>query len=939
MGRSSRVAAAAASVQQTSSASSCATVTGQQSVGALASLISRADEMLRAATSKFAKWNGPFTPRSRSLATSGQLMQGDAAKPAVADLPESADVVVIGGGAAGCSALYQLAKRGVKTVLLERSKLTSGTTWHTAGMVWSLRPCETETQLLRATQDTLAELEQETGENAGWINNGGLFIAHNDTRMDEYRRLVDLGKVLEVGAKIVNVEEACELFPLLDPKSFVGAIYSPRDGVIDPAMMTAALIKCAKNRGAQVFEETPLTRILTDEKTFGSKQVTGVETDRGVIRTNCVLNASGAWSRSIARMVKLDIPLTPMKHAYIVTEPMKQVRGTPNVRDHDFNIYFKVHGECLSIGGYENNPIILRCVPKDFSFGLYELDWNVFNTHLEAMVALVPELATTGIRSTVCGPESFTPDHKPIMGEDPRCAGFFYSCGYNSAGMMYSGGCGETIADWIINGRPMRHMFSHDIRRFTPEQTKDMVWANEKTHESYVKNYSIVFPHDQPLSGRNFKTSPFHEMLLKEGAVMEERQGWERPGWYLKEGTAPIPPYDYYGSYGTSKNENCKYLQLLQQDHTFDFPKHHENIKEEALSCRNNAALFDMSYFGKFYLCGPDAQKAADYIFTAKTDSDIDRTVYTCILNKHGGTEADCTITWILPGSSGVVDPIFKGKALYIVCGGLSSYHTWAHIRRVIAEKGFNVSLHDATHQMGILSLQGPNSQKILQNIVDKDLADEEFPFSTSKLMKANGKLVRAFRISFVGELGYELHIPLQSCERVYQGIVEFGKPWHLKLAGYRALYSLSCEKGYHLWNSDLRSDDNPIEANLGFTCRKDGKYMGSDAVENLRKNGVKRKLVNLHVKHQVPMWGLETVYRNSEIVGYLRRAEYAHTFGYSIGQSYIKHPKDEIITKEFLETGKYEVEILGKMYPAEMHLKSPFDPQNKRLLNIYHQL
>ncbi|XP_058809541.1 sarcosine dehydrogenase, mitochondrial-like isoform X2 [Phymastichus coffea] len=474
---------------------------------------------------------------------------------------------------------------------------------------------------------------------------------------------------------------------------------------------------------------------------------------------------------------------------------------------------------------------------------------------------------------------------------------------------------------------------------FTPEQTRDVVWATERSHEAYVKSYAIVFPHDQPLAGRNFRTGPFHELLVGAGAVMEERQGWERPGWFLRQGTAPVPAYDYYGSYGTARNRECRYTELLRQEASFDFPAHFDHIREEALACRGNAALFDASYLGKFYLCGPDAQKAADFLFTGCTDAEVDRTVYTCMLNKRGGTEADCTITWILPGSSGVVDPIFKGKALYVVSAGLSAYHAWAHIRRIVADKGFNVSFHNATDQMGVLSLQGPNSAKILQNLVDADLAGDDFPFSSSKLVRANGKLVRAFRISFVGELGYELHIPIHHCEKVFRGIVELGKPWRLKLAGYRALYSLSCEKGFHLWNSDLRSDDNPIEANLGFTCRKDGKYLGSDAVDNLRKNGVKRKLVSLHVKHQVPMWGLETVYRNGEIVGYLTRAEYAHTFGYSIGHSYIKHPQDQILTNEFLQSGEYQVQIMGKMYPAQMYLKSPFDPHNKRLLNEYDQL
>ncbi|XP_011259661.2 sarcosine dehydrogenase, mitochondrial [Camponotus floridanus] len=884
--------------------------------------------MLRLLTNKFCKW-GFRNNRTITTYNGKNEMKN-------IDIPSNADVVVIGGGSAGCNALYQLGKRGINAVLLDKSKLISGTTWHTAGLVWCLRGVnDIETEMLKGSRLLYASLQEETDINPGWINNGGLLIAQSPARVAEYERLVTSCKNFGIDAYLIDPAETKKKFPLLDENAFLAAIYSPADGTIDPAMLINALTKSAEKNGCKIIEDCPVTKILTEDND-GHKIIRGVETPYGIIKTNVVLNAAGVWSGTIAQMVGLSIPLTPMKHAYIVTEPMN-VQGLPNIRDPDRSIYFRVQGGTLSIGGYESNPIILKLAPEDFSFSLYELNWDVFNAHVEAMNELIPILATTGIRTTVCGPESFTPDHKPIMGEDPRCTGFYYSCGYNSAGMMFGGGCGEQAALWIINGRPDKYMFSHDIRRFIPEQRKNLAWITERSQEAYAKNYEIIYPHDERLSGRNLKIDPFHNLLINEGAVMEERQGWERPGWFLLNNkTAAALPYDYGGCYDTPKNTNDIYADVLKTEYTFDFPPHDNIIREEALSCRNNVALFNLSYFGKFYICGPEARKAADYIFTSQVDREINKTVYTCMLNEKGGVEGDCTVTGLESGLGGVVDPIFKGKAFYIVSAGMSSYHIWAHINKIVREKDFNVSVHNVTEQIGILSVQGPNSCQVLQMLIKDDLSNKSFPRCTSKLARINGELVHMFRLSFVGEFGYELHIPKSSCEKVYKALMECGKKYDMKLAGYRALYSLSCEKGNHLWGTDLRSDDNPIEAGLEAACRKNGKYLGKASVDWARKNGVKKRMVHLHINDDIPLWGLENVYRNNQLVGYLRRAEHGYTFKSSIGQAYITAPNGQNITKEFLETGTYQIEAMRKKYPARMYLRSPFDPQNKRTLGIY---
>lgn len=848
-------------------------------------------------------------------------------------LPERADVVIIGGGSAGCNALYHLAKQNINAVLLEKSKLTSGTTWHTAGLIWNLRGVDdVEMQLLNSSIKLLSSLEKESNINPGWINNGGIYIARSNERMAEYRRLVTTCKAFNIDAHIISPNEAKAKFPLLDEKAFQGAIYSPKDGSVDPAMLINSLTKVSKDHGCKIIENCPVTKILTKDNMYGTREIVAVETPYGQINTNIILNASGAWSNDIAKMVGLSIPLIPIKHAYIVTEPIEGVANLPNVRDPDISLYFKVQGSSISIGGYEKNPIVLHSVPKDFAFSLYELDWNVFNIHMESMVQLIPKLSSTGIRTTVCGPESFTPDHKPIIGEDPRCSGFYYSCGYNSAGMMFGGGCGEAIASWIINERPDKHMFKYDIRRFIPVQTNNLTWITSRSHEAYAQNYDVVFPHDERLSIRNLKTDPFHDILVSSGAVMEERQGWERPGWFLKNKAVPILStiYDAEGK----KNE--EYRNILKTEYTFNFPPQHDIIREEALACRNNVVLFNLSYFGKFYLCGPEVQQAADYLFTSNTKRSYNRIIYSCMLNHKGGIEGDCTVTAIEPGSSGIIDPIFKNKAFYIVSSGLSAYQTWAHIHNVIKQKKFNVTLHEATEQIGILSIQGPKSQQVLQTLIEDEISNEKFPYSTSKLVQIKNETVRVFRLSFVGECGFELHIPKHSCKKVYEAVIESGQKHEMKLAGYRALYSLSCEKGYHLWDSDLRIDDNPLEAGLGFTCNKNGTYLGKTVIDQLSKNGIKKKLVQLHLKSNIPMWGMETVYRDGQLVGYVRRAEYGYTFDNSIGHAYIKHPKGQNITNEYLQTGTYEIEIMGEKYPANIYLQSPFDPQNKRLRGIY---
>ncbi|KAF0876092.1 SARDH protein, partial [Crocuta crocuta] len=845
-------------------------------------------------------------------------------------LPSTASVVVIGGGSLGCQTLYHLAKLGVGgAVLLERERLTSGTTWHTAGLLWQLRPSDVEVELLAHTRRVVSrDLEEETGLHTGWIQNGGLFIASNRQRLDEYKRLMSLGKAYGVESHVLSPAETKALYPLMNVGDLYGTLYVPHDGTMDPAGMCTALTRAATARGAQVIENCPVTDICVRTDDFGVRRVAAVETEHGSIQTPCVVNCAGVWASSVGRMAGVKVPLVAMHHAYVVTERIEGIQNMPNVRDHDASVYLRLQGDALSVGGYEANPIFWEEVSDKFAFGLFDLDWDVFTQHIEGAIHRVPVLEKTGVKSTVCGPESFTPDHKPLMGEAPELRGFFLGCGFNSAGMMLGGGCGQELAHWIIHGRPEKDMYSYDIRRvrFHPLLTDHRRWVRERSHESYAKNYSVVFPHDEPLAGRNMRTDALHEELLARGCVFQERQGWERPGWFTPKGTAPA-----HGDHA--------YSRLLGDEYTFDFPPHHDVIKKECLACRGAAAVFNMSYFGKFYLVGLDARKAADWLFSADVSRPPGSTVYTCMLNHRGGTESDLTVSRLAPTpQASALAPAFEGDGYYLAVGGAVAQHNWCHISSVLQDQKFRCQLIDSSEDLGMISIQGPASRAILQEVLDADLSDEAFPFSSHQLVRAAGHLVRAMRLSFVGELGWELHVPRLACVPVYQAVMAAGTKHGLVNAGYRAIDSLSIEKGYRHWHADLRPDDSPLEAGLAFTCKLKSAvpFLGREALEKQRAEGLRRRLVCFTVDEKVPMFGLEAIWRNGQVVGHIRRADFGFAIDKTIAYGYIRNPSGQSVSLDFVQSGDYALERMGVAHPARAHLKSPFDPDNRRVKGIY---
>mmetsp|Transcript_58774 Transcript_58774/g.120227 ORF Transcript_58774/g.120227 Transcript_58774/m.120227 type:complete len:913 (+) Transcript_58774:43-2781(+) len=852
-------------------------------------------------------------------------------------LPDEADVVIIGGGSVGTSTLYHLAKMGVNAVLLEKDDLTSGTTWHSAGLLWRLRPSDIDIQLIAHTRELAQSLEAETGETTGWNQNGGLFICSSKERMHEYQRLSVIGQAFGIESHMLTPSDTKQVHPLINVDDIFGALYSEGDGTIDPSNWVTALAKGAKMNGAKIFTKTPVADINTTTVN-GVKRVESVVTAKGdVIKTKKVLNCGGVWAPSVSAMVGVGTPLCAMKHAYVVTGKIPGVKGTPNVRDHDSSVYFKQQGEILQIGGYEQNPNFWDEVDPHFHFGLFELDWDAFACHIDGAINRMGAIAETEIKHTVCGPESFTPDHKALMGEVPGCRGFFLGAGFNSNGIMLAGGAGRELAHWVAEGHPTLDMFSYDVKRFHPDFYGDKEWIKETSHESYAKNYAIAFSCDEPMAGRNRRLDPFHEQMKRAKCVFQSRHHWERPGFFATKTFIKDPavrPYDFYGNYGHEANEDYGYRDIIHGENTFEWTHSHVMVAQEVTACREYCAVFNQSYFGKFFLEGPDTQAAMDFLCANDVRKPDGTTIYTQMCNPKGGIMADLTVTKL------------AADRFYITAGGGTATHDFDWISKVIEEKGFDCTLRDETQDHGLLSLQGPLSHALLRELVlEKDqVALENFPFSTAQDLtirtdSGDDHAVRVIRLTFVGELGFELHIPKESCAEVYEELFRKGKKHHLANAGYRAIDSMSIEKGYKHWHEDVRMDDTPLEAGLGWAVKlkTDVDFCGREALEAQKEHGVRKRLICLTLESHLPLHKRETIWNDGQCVGYIRRADYGHTSGKVIGYGYVSHPEGEKVTNKWLKTCNFEVHTTNREFvPAVWQPKVVFDPSNERVKGNY---
>ncbi|MDP6539539.1 MAG: FAD-dependent oxidoreductase [Planctomycetota bacterium] len=801
--------------------------------------------------------------------------------------PRHARAVVIGGGIAGCSTAYHLARLGwEEVVLLERKRLTSGSTFHAAGLVGQLRSSASITRLLTHSIELYERLERETGQATGWRRCGGLRLACDEERWSEVRRQATTAASFGLQAHLLDGREAAEMWPMMDADDVVGAAYLPTDGSVQPSDLTAALARGARQGGVRIVEDCAVAAIRVE-----NGRVRGVETDHGPIDCEVVVNCAGLWAREVGAMAGVAVPVQAVKHQFAVSEPIEGIEeGLPTLRDPDRLVYFKEEVGGLVYGGYEldPHPVARDEITRDFHFQLFEPDWEHFTPLAEAAVRRVPALGDAGVRLLTNGPEAFTPDGKFLLGEAPAVRGFFVGAGFNAFGIAAGGGAGRALAEWIVGGEPSYDLWPVDLRRFGPHQGGDC-WVRERTLEAYAHHYTMAWPHEELVSGRPLVTSPLYERLERAGACFGSKHGWERPNWFAPEGVEPA------------------------DEHTFGRPNCFAHVAREHRAARERVALFDESSFSKLLVEGPDAERALSWLAANDVARPPGRVVYTQLLNERGGIECDLTITRL------------EAERFYVVTGTAFGVRDRSWIERRLPEDGA-VSVREVTEAFAVLGLMGPAARRVLAAVTAVDVEDEAFPLSHHRTLHIAGAPVEALRMSFVGELGWELHVGADEAGAVFDALWEAGQEHGMRHAGYRAIDSLRLEKGYRVWGADLTPDDTPLEAGLAWACKLDSPhpFLGREALEAARAAGTpRRRLVSVRLADPNPvLLGGETILREGERVGWLSSGGFGHTLGVPVGLGYVR--AEGGVDGAWLAGGRFEVEVAGERFDAAASLRAP---------------
>ena len=813
----------------------------------------------------------------------------------MSDLPREARVVIIGGGIVGCSLAYHLGKRGCReVVLLERRKLTCGTTWHAAGLVGQLRATHNLTRLAQYTANLYAGLEAETGQATGFRQRGSLAVASRPERFEELHRGAAMARCFGLAVEVLTPSEAGALYPLLETKDLVGAIFLSKDGQTNPVDTAQALAKGARAAGVRIFEDTPVNAVL-----HRAGRVTGVRTPQGDIAAEIVVNCAGMWGRDLAAACGVTVPLHAAEHFYIVTEPMAEVSpNLPVLRDPDSRAYFKEEAGKLLVGWFEPKakPWGMDGIPPDFSFDTLPADIEHIEPELERAIHRVPALGKAGIKLFFNGPESFTPDNRYLLGEAPELRNFWIACGFNSIGIQSAGGAGKVLADWILDGHPPMDLWDVDIRRTMPFQ-RNRRYLRDRTVETLGLLYDMHWPFRQVESARGVRQSPLHDRLAAVGACFGELAGWERANWFAPPGTKPEYRYSY------------------ERQNWFEFSAAEHRAVREAVG------LFDQTSFGKYVVEGPDAEAVLDRISANTIAVPPGRCVYTQWLNERGGIEADLTVTRE------------SETRFLVVTSAACQTRDLAWLKRNIPAEA-RAAVFDATSAYAVLGVMGPRSRALLQSLTDDDLSNAAFPFAASREIDLAYARVRATRITYVGELGWELYIPSEFALGVYDAIVAAGAQFGLGHAGYHALNSLRVEKAYRHWGHDITEEDTPLEAGLGFAVAfgKKRAFIGRDALLRQREAGIKRRLATFTLDDpQRMLYHNEPIWRDGELVGRTTSAMFGHTIGRPVAFGYIED-KGRIVEPEFLRTGSYEIEVAGERIPARCTLGALYDPQSERV-------
>ena len=808
-------------------------------------------------------------------------------------LPEKSKVVIIGGGAVGTSVLYHLAKAGWEDlVLLERRELGCGTTWHAAGLVGQLRNNLNLTQLAQYTAELFESLEAETGQPTGFRQNGSISVASDEHRFEELKRSVTMARAFGLEASVISPAEAKERYPILHTDDLVGAVFIDKDGQINPLDVVQAYAKGARNNGARIIENIKVTDILTE-----NGQVCGVATDQGNILTNIVINCAGMWARQVGLMCGVEIPLHAAEHFYVVTEPIEDLPANlPVMRDATGFTYYKEDAGKLLVGAFEPNakPWGMNGIPEDFSFDQLEEDWDHFEPALNNALHRVPLLNNVGIHTFFCGPESFTPDNRYYLGEAPNLKGFYIAAGFNSIGIQSSGGAGKVMAQWVAKDHPPKDYWEIDIRRIAPFQNNSR-YLRERITETLGLLYAMHWPFRQPESARNVRKSPLHDRLAARGACFGETYGWERADWYASSGQSA--QYEY--SYG--------------RQNWFD----NNRIEHEAV--RTNVGIFDLTSFAKFMVEGRDSETFLNRICANNIAVGPGRVVYTQWLNARGGIEADLTVTRLAE------------HQFLVVTGAAVHLRDLSWLKRNLTDD-LHVVVTDVTSGYSVLSIMGPNARKLLSQVTTADLSNEQFPFLTSREIELGMAHGRASRITYVGELGWELYISTDFVQHVYDEIVAAGERLGLAHCGYLALNSLRIEKAYRHFGHDIADEDNPLEAGLGFAVAwdKPGGFIGREAIEPLRGRPLTRRLVQFAFKDPEPLiYHEEPIYRDGDLVGRITSAMFGHTVGGCVGLGYVNCPDG--VTAQYIDAGAFEIEVAGERFAAKASLRPMYDPKSQR--------
>src|SRR6266403_2630098 len=810
-----------------------------------------------------------------------------------APVPAHARAVIVGGGIVGCSVAYHLTKLGWRDiVLLERRDLSCGTTWHAAGLVGQLRSSHNLTRLAAYGAVLYEQLEAETGQATGFRRSGSISVARTNERMIELKRGASMAKCFGVDVEVISPAEAGRLWPLMRTDDLAGAVWIPRDGRTNPIDTTLALAKGARNGGATIVENVTVTGIHRQ-----NGAATGVSTDRGDIVCDVVVNCAGMWGREVGRLAGVNVPLHASEHFYIVTEPMPGVtRELPVLRDTDGYIYVREEVGGLLMGGFEPvaKPWGMDGFPKDFAFSLLPEDWEHFRVLMEQAIVRIPALETAPVRRHVNGPESFTPDNRYMLGEAPELRNFFVAAGFNSVGIASAAGAGKALAEWIVGGEPSMDLWDVDIRRFMPVQG-NAAYLRERTTEVVGLLYAMHWPFRQPATARGVRRSAVHGRLAARGAVFGVVAGWERAHWFATDGVEAR----YVYSYGRQNWFPCAAAE-------------HRAVREAV-------GLFDQSSFCKLRLEGPDALAVLQRLCANDVDVAPGRLVYTQMLNARGGIEADLTVTRLAPDT------------FLIVTSASASTHNSHWIRRHLGEA--RAVLTDVTSSEAVLGVMGPRSRDLLARLTGADLSNAAFPFLSSREIWLASAPVRAARVTYMGELGWELYIPAEFAGGVHDAVVEAGDDLGLRHAGYHAMDSLRIEKAYRSWGHDLGCEDTPLEAGLGFAVRLDKRaaFIGRDALLAQREKPLARRLLVFVLGEPEPLlYHDEPIWRDGALVGRIASGAYGHTLGRSIGLGWVSHPDG--VTEAFVTSGRWEIEVACERRAARAQLTPPYDPKSLRV-------